>query len=95
MSVSLCHQRLSGRYITLLLVTGLVLRGGDVVTDVFPVVEHPRRMTRVYAQTQNGHGQLDSVVTVVVVLEYVRKEPGMYTNLVHEKVSLAFAFFLC
>ena len=85
MSVSLCHQRLSGRYITLLLVTGLVPRGGDVVTDVFPVVEHPRRMTRVCAQTQNAHGQLDLVVTVVVVLEYVRKEPRMHTNLVHEK----------
>ena len=70
----------------MLLVTGLVLRGGDVVTDVFPVVEHPRRMTRVCKQTQNTHGQLDLVVTVVVVLEYVRKEPRMNTNLVHEKV---------
>ena len=62
MSVLLCHQRLSGRYITLLLVTGLEPRGGDVVTDVFPVVEHPRRMTRVCTQTQSAHGQLDSVV---------------------------------
>ena len=69
----------------LLLVTGQVSRGGDVVTDVFPVVDHPRRMTRVCAQTESTHGQLDSVIMAVVVLEYVRKKPGMHTNLVHEK----------
>ena len=86
--VCLCYQRLSGKYITLLLVTGLVPRGCVVITDIFPMVEHPRRMSGVCTQTQEAHGQLDSVVTVVVVLEYVRKKPGMHTNLVHEKVAL-------
>ena len=74
----LCYQGLSGKYITLLLVTGLVPRSCYVVTDIFPMVEHSRRTTGVCTQTQEAHGQLDLVVTVVIVLEYVRKEPGIH-----------------